>query len=278
MDDNLAVYLGPRWRGAASLYMKRVYRPLFDRHITVSSYVAEELLDETEVAGEHVTVLPMGVDADCFGPQHRTAEARRRLLDRVDGSEHTRLLLYAGRLSREKNIRLLVDMMLALVSADRTRQAQDYRLLVAGRGPLEPWLQEQAQRLSGRIVLLGHLSDRKALAELLANTDAFIHPNPREPFGIAPLEAMCSELPFVAPSKGGVMAYCGAQNAWLAEPDGPSFAASVRACFEDQVTRAARVTEGRRTALAHNWDEIAGRFFHTYDSFYRSHRAEQPLA
>ncbi len=85
-----------------SLYMKRVYRPLFDRHITVSSYVAEELLDEAEAAGEHVTVLPMGVDADCFGPQHRSAEARRRLLDRVGGSEHTRLLLYAGRLSREK--------------------------------------------------------------------------------------------------------------------------------------------------------------------------------
>ena len=277
MDDNLAVYLGPRWRGAASLYMKRVYRPLFDRHITVSSYVAEELLDETEAAGGRVTVLPMGVDADCFGPQHRSAEARRRLQDSVGGSDPTRLLLYAGRLSREKNIKLLVDMMLALLSKNGTRQAQDYRLLVAGRGPLESWLQEQAQRLSGRIVLLGHVSNRKVLAELLSNTDAFIHPNPREPFGIAPLEAMCSELPLVAPSKGGVMAYCGAQNAWLAEPNGPSFAASVRACFDDQATRAARVAEGRRTALAHDWDKIAGRFFDTYDSFCRSHRAEQPL-
>jgi len=168
---------------------------------------------------------------------------------------------------------LLVDMMFALGSANGTHPAQDYRLLVAGRGPLEPWLQEQAQHLSGRIVLVGHVSDRRALAELLANTDAFIHPNPREPFGITPLEAMCSELPLVAPSQGGVMAYCGARNAWLAEPNGPSFAASVRAAFDDQATRAARVTEARRTALAHDWSEIADRFFDTYDSFYRSHRA-----
>lgn len=277
MDDNLAAYFGPRWQGAASLYMKRVYRPLFDRHIAISSYVAEELLDETEAVGEHVTVLPLGVDADCFGPQHRSADARCRLLDRVGGSDCTRLLLYAGRLSREKNIRLLVDMMLALLNTKATRQTQDYRLLVAGRGPLEPWLKEQAQHLRGRIVLLGHLSNRTALAELLANTDAFIHPNPREPFGIAPLEAMCSELPLVAPSKGGVMAYCGAQNAWLAEPNGPSFAASVRACFDDQATRAARVIEGRRTALAYDWDKIARRFFDTYDGFYRSQRAEQRL-
>ncbi|MGO8818171.1 MAG: glycosyltransferase [Terriglobia bacterium] len=39
------------------------------------------------------------------------------------------------------------------------------------------------------------------MAELLANSDAFIHPNPHEPFGITPLEAMCSELPVVAPSR-----------------------------------------------------------------------------
>ena len=82
---------------------------------------------------------------------------------------------------------------------------------------------------------------------------------------------MCSELPLVAPSQGGVMAYCSVQNAWFAEPDGPSFAASVRAGFDDPATRAARAAAGRRTALEHDWDKIAGRFFDTYDSFYRSY-------
>ena len=48
MDDNLTAYLGPQWRGAASLFMKRVYRRMFDRHIAVSPYVAEELLDGME--------------------------------------------------------------------------------------------------------------------------------------------------------------------------------------------------------------------------------------
>ena len=274
LDDNLAVYVGQRWRGAASLFMKQVYRRLFDRHIAVSSYVADELLDETEIVGEHVTVLPMGVDAQSFGPQHRSAKTRQRLLQKVGGSDHSRLLLYAGRLSREKNIRLLVDMMSDLCNGNGMRQAHDFRLLVAGRGPLEPWLQGQAEHLNGRIVLLGHVSDRTVLAELLANTDAFIHPNPREPFGITPLEAMCSELPLVAPSRGGVMAYCSAQNAWLAEPNGPSFADSVRAVFNDPSTHAARVSEARRTALAHDWNEVAGQFFDTYDSFYRSRQVE----
>jgi alpha-1,6-mannosyltransferase len=120
------------------------------------------------------------------------------------------------------------------------------------------------------MVLLGHVADRKELAELLANSDAFIHPNPREPFGIAPLEAMGSELPLVAPASGGVMAYCAPQNAWLAEPNGASFAAAVRACLRDQTMRTARIAAARRTALAHDWKKIAGRFFETYDGFCRA--------
>jgi alpha-1,6-mannosyltransferase len=273
LDDNFAVFVGPGWRGAASLFMKQIYRRLFDRHIAVSSYVAEELLDETGVVGANVTVLPMGVDADSFGPEHRSAEARRSLLDIVGGSEGTRLLLYAGRLSREKNIDLLVDMMRALTTTNGTRAAHDYRLLIAGRGPLEPWLQEEARNLNGRIILLGHLTNRKALAQLLSNCDAFIHPNPREPFGITPLEAMCSELPLVAPSHGGVMAYCDAQNSWLAEPNGPSFGSAVRAVFDDPMTRAARISQARLTALAHVWDKVAEQFFNTYDRFYQDHQA-----
>ena len=283
MDDNLAIYLGPEWRNAASLFIKRAYRRLFDQHIAVSPYVAGELLEPDDDARRyaipfpHVTVLPMGVEAGDFGPQHRKPEVRRRLLNLVGGDARTRLLLYAGRLSPEKNIPLLVEMMMALDGVSQAHPAEDFRLLVAGRGPLEMWLAEQATLLRGRIVMLGHLSDRGKLAELLANTDAFIHPNPREPFGIAPLEAMCSELPLVAPSQGGVMAYCGPRNAWLAEPNGPSFAAAVRAVFQDDARRAVRVAEGRRTALAHDWSRIAEQFFHTYEDFCRQPTRPDPV-
>jgi len=272
LDDNLAAYVSPRWRDASSFFMRQIYRQLFDRHIAVSSYVAEELLDDAETAKDRVTVLPMGVEVDAFGPQHRNERLRRYLLKKSGGGDSARLLLYAGRLSQEKNIGLLVEMMRSLGATGGEGAGHDYRLLIAGRGPLESWLKEAARNSDGRIVMLGHLSNRKALAQLLANTDAFIHPNPREPFGIAPLEAMCSELPLVAPSQGGVMAYCTSQNSWLAEPDGASFAAAVRAVFEDPVARSTRVQEAHRTALAHVWDKIAGQFFDTYDRFHEDHQ------
>ena len=100
---------------------------------------------------------------------------------RANAAENSVLLLYAGRISPEKNINLLVEMM-KMLAADGT---YDYRLMVAGAGPRSEWLAEQTEKLyPGKIVQLGHL-DKDTLANYYANADVFVHPNPREPFGIS---------------------------------------------------------------------------------------------
>ena len=65
---------------------------------------------------------------------------------------------------------------------------------------------------------MGNVRDRAELAKYYASADVFVHPNPREPFGIGPLEAMASRVPVVSPSAGGVLSYANPTNAWLAEP------------------------------------------------------------
>ena len=70
------------------------------------------------------------------------------------------------------------------------------------------------------MLFCGHV-DARALARLYASCDVFVHPNPREPFGIGPLEAMASGVPLVLPAAGGVLSYANADNAWLARADGP---------------------------------------------------------
>ena len=125
----------------------------------------------------------MGVDAEGFGPARRSPAVRASLLRHVGGTARTTLLFYAGRLSPEKNIGLLSD---ALRELSRDRSG-DYRLVVEGAGP-------DADRLRGHgqhIWLCGNL-DRETLADYCASCDVFVHPNPREPFGIGPLEAMAS--------------------------------------------------------------------------------------
>ena len=166
------------------------------------------------------------------------------MLDRSGVPEEAILLLYAGRISPEKNIGLLVDMM-KILAADK---ANDYRLLVAGAGPQSQWLRQQGQKYApGRIVQLGHL-DKETLADYYANADVFVHPNPKEPFGIAPLEAMASGIPTVAPNAGGILSYASNDNAWLVEPTGESFAAAVRDVVENDARREEKIAKALKTA------------------------------
>jgi phosphatidylinositol alpha 1,6-mannosyltransferase len=120
--------------------------------------------------------------------------------------------------------------------------------------------------------MLGHIHDREQLANLYANCDALVHPNPREPFGIAPLEAMASGLPVVAPDAGGVLAYAHSGNAWLARPDGECFAAAAREVFADGAARQAKIERALRTAAEFSWPRVTTQFFALYDDVYRRSR------
>jgi len=129
----------------------------------------------------------------------------------------------------------------------------------------------------GLVRLLGHVADRDRLADIFANCDALIHPNPREPFGIAPLEAMASGLPVVAPFSGGVLSYANEHNSWLADASGKSFANSVRRIFADESARQSKVSRAMDTACEFSWARTATRFFDLYDDLHMRFRnsAEQ---
>ncbi|MEO8649866.1 MAG: glycosyltransferase, partial [Acidobacteriota bacterium] len=224
MDDNVGSFLtgGKVGKWMARRVIGNYIFPSFDFHIANSSYTAEEFYRSVfdgdgrssrffnacwrffispRVAIEsRINVCPRGVDSTFYTPERKSDAVRSEMRKLADGSAETAILLYAGRISPEKNIGLLVDMMREL-AADPSR---DHRLLVAGAGPLSDWLrQRSSEELRGKIVQLGHL-DKEKLADYYANADVFVHPNPKEPFGIAPLEAMASGVPTVAPAAGGI--------------------------------------------------------------------------
>lgn len=182
------------------------------------------------------------------------------------------MLLYAGRISPEKNIGLLPDLMDILKN-----DARDYRLLVAGAGPQAEWLQKETdRRFPGKIIQLGHL-DKETLANYYANADIFLHPNPREPFGIAPLEAMASGVPVVAPNAGGLLSYATQQNAWLVPTDAESFAAAVREVTENAGLRQQKVAAALETALENTRERSTDFLFATYDRMYEDFERRKEL-
>lgn len=155
-----------------------------------------------------VSFLPFGVDLDVFRPRGAAARAATRAAYRLDPAD--RVLVYAGRVTRPKNIHLLLDML-----AELKPEFPAIRLAVAGGpDPLDPEAAAYRAALDARVRELrledavrytGPLDDAP-LAELLSAADVFVTAtvNRDENFGFAAVEAMACGLPAVGTDWGGL--------------------------------------------------------------------------
>lgn len=260
MDDNVRTFLssGPAAAHFVRWYMRHVYMPQFDGHVAVSRYTAGELAADLRP----VTIAPMGLDMAAFSRTPRSPDGRAAAFGPAGRDPRAVLLLYVGRLSEEKNLPLLLNLLESL--SDATDQI--FHLMLAGDGPLRNWLEAEGRRRTpGRLHLLGHLGDRKTLARCYAHADLLIHPNTREPFGLVPLEAMASGLPVVLPRAGGVLDYANETNSWLYAPSAAGLSATVQQAMNDSQARAARASLATATAAALDWAAVTDRYFDIYD-------------
>jgi alpha-1,6-mannosyltransferase len=274
MDDNVRAYLRfiPFPQAFSSAYVKWLYFPFFDHHIANSEYTAGEL---RAVANGHLAtrgtwIRSMGVDLEHLSPRRRNLEHRLRLLQNF-GIDDGILLLYAGRLVPEKNLALLFDSFTRLAQKNNCA----YRLLVVGDGvERESWQRKCESTIPGHVLFMGHVRSEEVLADIYANADVFVHPNPREPFGIAPLEAMASGLPLVAPNTGGITSYANCENAWTVSADVDSFVAAIREIVANPQMAASKVENALITAQQYRWDRVAASFLALYQDLDRQ-RADE---
>ncbi|WP_338066080.1 glycosyltransferase [Phenylobacterium kunshanense] len=204
----------------------------FDHVVAPSRHMAARLAD----AGvTRMSIQQLGVDTALFNPSRGD---RARLLKRLDLPPETRLLVFAGRPAREKNI----DSMVAAVE----RLGDPYKLLLVGAGKDQSW--------SPSVVSLDFERDPVKLAGILASCDAALHANENEIFGLFVLEAMASGLPVVGSRQGGVGELIDAsvgQPAENVEPAG--LAEAIEALFARDVAEISRAAR-RRAETRHGWD------------------------
>jgi glycosyltransferase involved in cell wall biosynthesis len=143
---------------------------------------------------QHLRIWPRGVDTDLFRPDRSNAALRASWLQYREQPENKVVLLYVGRLSWEKNLRLLVQ---AYQRLDHHR----CHLVIVGDGPASA---EMQQELAGRPVTFTGYLRGEALAEAYASADVFAFPSCTETFGQVVLEAMASGLPVVGLVSEGV--------------------------------------------------------------------------
>ena len=147
---------------------------------------------------ERVRIWPRGVDTTLFHPRRRSETLRAAWLSGCASGhanpEDKAILLYAGRISWEKNLRLLTR---AYRGMDHTR----CHLVIVGNGPALKEVQQELAELP--VTFTGYLTGEE-LATAYASADLFAFPSTSETFGQVVLEAMASALPVAGVLSEGV--------------------------------------------------------------------------
>lgn len=303
MDDNIKSFLskGRAAKWFARRFMSHYVLPMFDFHIANSPYTAQEFYDALESAknsskwffnyawqnlraaevpiNRRIFANPRGVDTSRYNRELRSRHFQEALKHELNLPADAALLLYAGRISPEKNLEILPKVM-QILARDTARK---YYLIIAGGGPSEESLKAQFEEFApNRARFVGHLTNKEELAVLYANADVFIHPNPREPFGIAPLEGMASGAPVVVFRSGGLLSYAGDENVWFAEFDESEefqtaqFAQAIQSVFQDsEQTRQKKIASALETTHRFSWEASTDKLFSLYDRFHAEFTANK---
>jgi len=189
--------------------------------------------------------LRNGVDTALYAPERRD-EAHRAALG---GGEAKTLLLYAGRVSREKGLARLAAGYLAL-----RRRRQDVHLVVAGDGP---YRRELAAALGAAATFTGFLRGEE-LARTYASCDLFVFPSTTDTLGRAVAEAQASGLPAVVFDRGGPKECIRPGESGLVAADGDEagFFGAVEALLDDSGRRARMGRAARAFAETLSWDAV----------------------
>jgi glycogen synthase len=238
------------------------------RVVTCSQYMRWEVTRLFELPPDKVDVVSNGVRLERWQPAPaRVAAARAAYAG--DGP----MLLFSGRLVYEKGLH---DVLAALPRLRRRHPG--IRLVVAGKGPLEPVLREQARRLRlGRSVRWAGFVQDDELAALSGAADAVVVPSIYEPFGLVGLETAAAGTPLVAADVGGLreLVEHGRTGLRFAAEDVAGLADAVTAVLSDQVL-ARRLARAARVAVAERgWDRVAEKTALVYERAGREERALQ---
>lgn len=223
-------------------YVSKLYGN-FDRVLAPSRVMADKL---RRLGVRDVHVQPLGVDLATFHPYKRDANVRAEL----GIADTTRLLIYAGRGSREKNLPVLLACMQQL--------GHPYHLLLVGSG--------MPANVPDNVSVIGQFCPPEEVARLMASADLLVHAGDQETFGLVILEAMASATPVVAVRAGAFGEIVNDQCGRLCTAnDAQAMATAVREAFEAGVRKLG--AQARRHVEQHySWDNVVAGLLQHYQA------------
>ncbi len=260
-------YAPIRPRGLTKLFLVRLMKWYYSGcdAVVVPSEPVKKILSGYGVTNR-IEIIKTGVVA--AAPVSLEERRRIRMELGVDGDDT--LLLYVGRIAREKNL----DMLLRAFASVRVAAPQT-RLLLVGGGPALGEVKAQAAGLGlqDSVQFLGMLK-RSEIDPLYAAADMFVFPSTTETQGIAICEAMSAGLPVVAVNAGGIPENIQpGVDGFLTDDDSNAFAERVEFLIRNQGQRSLMAASARANAASFSIERMVGDFERLYSSVIDANRS-----
>jgi glycosyltransferase involved in cell wall biosynthesis len=262
-------------RGVLKNILNRSYRVI----------VPTPQIDEVVRKYKPVTVtflLPTGIEPELFEhDESESASFREKLEERFPRLKGKRLLLFAGRIVKEKNLAFLLRILPKILE-----KCPDVILLFVGNGPDLDYFKGEAQKagVEEHCVFTGYM-ERKDLALIYTISEVFVFPSLTDTQGLVTLEAMLSGTPVVAIGALGTLMVMGGDNGGFmvknvanelaagngagncrAESTTGEFTARVLDLLEDPELRRRKSLEAKTHARSWSIEELTKKLVFIYES------------
>ncbi|MGO8693342.1 MAG: glycosyltransferase [Rectinemataceae bacterium] len=251
-------------KGTVRFLMRRIFGTA-DAVVT-PSHSMERILKGYGIR-KPIHVIPSGISPN-FAPFPSAEIGRHRaaLAARYPALAGRRILLFAGRVTEEKNTDFLVSLLRRLLA-----EREDLSLFVVGGGPHRAALEAlvASRGLADRVAFTGYLP-RSELPPIYAACDVFVFPSKTETLGLCTIEAMAVGTPVVAIGEMGTCDVMRGDNGGFMVPDDlEEFARAVLRLLGDEELRRAKSAEAVAWARSYSIDSTTDRLLDFFERIIR---------
>jgi 1,2-diacylglycerol 3-alpha-glucosyltransferase len=202
-----------------------------------------------------VSVVPSPVDLNKYD-ELNPGRVRTML-----GLEEEELLLYVGRLSKEKGLDLILRAFIRIVA-----ERPSVRLLLLGEGPYKRALESKARKLGlSRRIIFGGEIPHDEVPDYFSAADLFVFSSLTDTQGLVLLEAMTAGVPVVAVEAPGPVDVLSEGGGLLVPATEVDFSNAVLSLLTDEVGRREMGKQAIRAAQRYSISATTARMLEVYE-------------
>lgn len=215
--------------------------------IYVNSNFYRQRWIERGVAPARLEIFPRGIDTELFNPKHRQSNfwTKRGAKGKV--------LLYVGRVSKEKQLGFLAE-----VYKELKKRHQPVALAVVGEGPYR----EELEKIIPSAIFTGILTGQE-LGTAYASADLFLFPSTTDTYGNVVVEALASGLPVLVSDVGGPKEIITHEHEGKVLPSGnlQEWVHAVEEWIQNPIKRSESLQRAEAIQADRSWDDAFKRFW-----------------